>query len=147
MKRRWIIQRLASFLTAAVSTAALPTVALPTAFLPAACSSSTPAPVSGYRILIESHDSLSEHLARALEKRGFDVRRQVVGGGRPTAALVTFIFPSEQAPRSRWFAARLADTRTGTVIASFSVPLDSLAPMPERRATQIADSLTKHLAP
>jgi len=113
----------------------------------AACSSSTPAPVSGYRILIESHDSLPEHLARALEKRGFDVRRQMSGGSRPTVVLVTFTFYSDHAPRGRWFAARLADTRTGAVVASFSVPLDSLSATLEHQANQIADSLSKHLAP
>jgi len=117
------------------------------AVLPTACSSSTPAPVSGYRILIESHDSLPEHLAKTLEQRGFDVRRQVSGGTRPTAALITFVYQSNQAPHGRWFAARLADTRTGAVVASVSVPLDSLGPTPDHQATLIADSLTKHLAP
>jgi hypothetical protein len=86
-------------------------------------------------------------LAKALEKRGFDVRREVSGGNRPTAALITFTFQSKQAPHGRWFAARLADTRTGVVVASISLPLDSLGATPERQATLLADSLTKHLAP
>lgn len=100
----------------------------------------------GYRVMIESHDSLSDDLARALSKRGFSVKRHVSGGGPPTAALVTFEFREVgDAPPVVWLHARMADTRSGTIVAAVSAPLDSLGSTTAARAQSVADSFAAHL--
>ena len=108
--------------------------------LGAACAlfTSHPAsPLQGYRILIEAHDSLSDALAKALAARGFSVRRRIRGGSAPTAALVTFTFRDSTIT---WFHARLADTRSGAIVAAVSVPRDSLGPASATQAKTLADS-------
>jgi hypothetical protein len=114
-------------------------VVLATACLP--FSSGHSSPLSGYRVLVEARDSASEYLAQALARKGFTVRRRVRGGSPPTAALITFTFPAEPPSRELWYAVRLADTRSGTVVAAVSAPLALLAPSPAERAQQLADSL------
>ena len=104
-------------------------------------------PLRGYRVLIESRDSLSEYLASALAARGFTVRRRVRGGEGPTAALVTFVFRKTGPTGATWFNARLADTRSGAVVAAVSAPLDSLGATAAARARSLADSLSARLAP
>ena len=122
-------------------------VAIP-CILAAACvlGRSGQSPLRGYRLVIESHDSLSDDLARALSKRGFSVKRHVSGGSPPTAALVTFEFREVgDAPPIVWFHARMADTRNGTIVAAVSAPLDSLGSTTAARAQSVADSFAAHL--
>jgi hypothetical protein len=106
-----------------------------------------PSPLRGYRVLIESRDSLSDQLARALARKGFTVRRNVRGGSLQTAALVTFTFRELGSTPTIWLHARLADTRSGAVVAAVSVPFDSLGPTPELRARALADSFATRLEP
>jgi hypothetical protein len=105
----------------------------------------TPSPLRGYRVLIETRDSLSDYLARALSRKGFAVRRHVRGGSPPTAALVTFTFQELGDVPTIWFNARLADTRSGAIVAAVSAPLDSLGATNAIRAQSIADSFATHL--
>lgn len=127
-----------------------PSVAVTLYLLVAGCSlgrSRTPPPLRGYRVLIETHDSLSDYLAGALSRKGFKVRRQVRGGNPPTAALVTFTFRELSGTPTIWFNARLTDTRSGAIVAAVSVPLDSLGDTPAIRAQCLADSFAAHLTP
>jgi hypothetical protein len=98
-------------------------------------------------VLIESHDSLSDHLARALSRKGFTVRRHVRGGSLQTAGLVTFTFRELEGTPMIWFHARLADTRSGAIVAAVSIPLDSLGTTADLRARTLADSFAARLAP
>jgi hypothetical protein len=112
----------------------------------AACSHGSPSPLAGHRILIESRDTLSEALAQALARKGFTVRRRVGGGDPPTAALVTFTYPGQSPGSTSWLAARLADTRSGVVLAAVSVPLEGPDSTSQARAEQLADSLAARLS-
>ena len=49
-----------------------------------------PSALRGYEILITRRDSLGQGVAEELRHRGFTVRREVRGGSRPTAYLLTF---------------------------------------------------------
>jgi hypothetical protein len=100
-----------------------------------------PSALRGYEILITRHDSLGRDLARGLERRGFAVRDRVRGGGRPTAYLFVFTFRETDAPGLSWLHVRLADTRTGTIVAAVSLPLDSLDGPLVEHAAAIVDSL------
>lgn len=113
----------------------------------AACGrgSGGPSPLRGYRILITGHDSVSEYLAKALATRGFVVRRQVRGASPPTAALVLFTFRELNGSPETLLEARLADTRSGTVVAAVSLALDSAEHGAARRAEGLADSLGARL--
>jgi len=99
----------------------------------------------GYRVLIEARDSLSDYLASALSHRGFTVGRRFKGGSHPTAALVTFVYTEAGPGPATWFNARLADTRSGVVVAAVTAPLDSLGPTARARAESLADSLAARL--
>jgi len=83
-----------------------------------------PDDVRGYEIVVPGRDSLSLAFAGALKGQGFHVRSTVRGGTRPAAALVHFVF-------QEWHGApivlygRLADTRSGAVVAAAEIPLDS----------------------
>jgi hypothetical protein len=85
-----------------------------------------PSALRGYDILITRRDSLGRELAQGLKRRGFTVRQHVRGGGRATAYLFAFIFRETDPPALTWLHVRLADTRTGVVVAAVSAPLDSL---------------------
>jgi len=104
-----------------------------------------PLPLRGYRVLIEARDSLSDYLASALSHRGFTVGRRIKGGSHPTAALVTFVYTEAGPGPATWFNARLADTRSGVVVAAVTAPLDSLGPTARARAESLADSLAARL--
>ena len=112
------------------------------ALLLAACGGAR-SPLRGYRVLVPARDSLSEALAKALGEKGFTVRREVSGGSPPTAALVTFTFRDST---TTWFAARLADTRTGVIVAAVSLPVDSLGRTSAGQARMLADSIAALLA-
>ena len=105
--------------------------------------SGEPRPLRSYRLLIEGKDSLSDELARELGTRGFAVERHVVGGGPRVAALIWFTFRDPE--DGRFFGLRVADTRTGAVVAAVSLPLDSLG-APPSAARRLGDSLAAHLA-
>jgi hypothetical protein len=100
-----------------------------------------PSALRGYEILITRRDSLGQGVAEGLRHRGFTVRREVRGGSRPTAYLLTFTFQEAEPPALTWLHVRLADTRTGTVVAAVSAPLDSLGATTLDRARAIVDSL------
>ena len=101
----------------------------------AACGASRiPTSLRGYEILVDRRDPQATELARALRESGFRVRGTVRGGSRPTAALVFFTF-SEPGPGTvPWLHLRLADTRTGEIVAAAIVPLDSVGSTPRERA-------------
>ena len=105
-----------------------------------------PDALRGYEILVTSQDSLGRGIAQGLARRGFRVRSRVRGGGRPTAYLVAFIFRETEPPALTWLHVRLADTRTGAIVAAVSAPLDSLGPSAEQRARAIVDSLAANPA-
>src|SRR5205823_1423840 len=73
--------------------------------------------------------------------RWVGVRTRVRGGGRPTAYLFAFIFRETEPPAVTWLHVRLADTRTGAIVAAVSAPLDSLGASAGERARAIVDSL------
>jgi len=100
-----------------------------------------PSALRGYEILITRRDSLGQGVAEGLRHRGFTVRREVRGGSRPTAYLLTFTFQEAEPPALTWLHVRLADTRTGAIVAAVSAPLDSLGPTTPDRARAIVDSL------
>ncbi len=100
-----------------------------------------PSALRGYEILITRRDSLGQSVADALQHRGFTVRREVRGGSRPTAYLLTFTFQEAEPPALTWLHVRLADTRTGTIVAAVSAPVDSLGATTLDRARAIVDSL------
>ena len=116
----------------------------------AACAPSTryerPDALRGYDILVTSHDSLGRGIAQGLARRGFRVRTRVRGGSRPTAYLLAFIFRETDPPALTWLHVRLADTRTGAIVAAVSAPLDSLGPSAAERARAMVDSLAANPA-
>ena len=116
----------------------------------AACAPSTryesPSTIRGYEILITSTDSLARGIAQGLARRGFRVRTRVRGGSRPTAYLLAFIFRETDPPALTWLHVRLADTRTGAIVAAVSAPLDSLGPSAAERARAMVDSLAANPA-
>lgn len=105
-----------------------------------------PSALRGYDILITRRDSLGRELAQGLKRRGFTVRQSVRGGGRATAYLFAFIFRETDPPALSWLHVRLADTRTGVVVAAVSAPLDSLGAGAAEQARAIVDSLARAAA-
>ena len=105
-----------------------------------------PDALRGYEILVTSQDSLGRGIAQGLARRGFRVRTHVRGGSRPTAYLLAFIFRETDPPALTWLHVRLADTRTGEIVAAVSVPLDSLSASAAERARVIVDSLAANPA-
>ena len=105
-----------------------------------------PSTLRGYEILITRQDSLGREIAQGLRRRGFTVRGQVRGGGPPTAYVLTFPFREAEPPGVNWLHVRLADTRTGAIVAAVSMPLDSLGPSATDLARFIVDSLAASAA-
>jgi hypothetical protein len=100
-----------------------------------------PRALQGYDVLVSGRDTVSDAFAAALRDRGFRVRREVRGGGRPTAALIYFTFREPQQSHN-WLHARLFDTRSGVLLGAALVRLDSLGPDARARAALLVDSLT-----
>ncbi len=100
-----------------------------------------PSSLRGYEILITRQDSLGRALAQGLHHRGFSVRDRVRGGSGPTAYLFAFVFRELDPPAVTWLHVRLADTRTGEIVAGVSAPVDSLGATEQDRARTIVDSL------
>jgi hypothetical protein len=105
-----------------------------------------PDALRGYEILVTSQDSLERGIAQGLARRGFRVRTRLRGGGRPTAYLFAFIFRETDPPALTWLHVRLADTRTGAIVAAVSAPLDSLGRNAGERARAMVDSLAANPA-
>lgn len=105
-----------------------------------------PDALRGYEILVTSQDSLERGIAQGLARRGFRVRTRLRGGGRPTAYLFAFIFRETEPPALTWLHVRLADTRTGAIVAAVSAPLDSLGMSAGERARAMVDSLAANPA-
>lgn len=100
-----------------------------------------PTSLRGYEIVITRQDSLGRGIALGLRHRGFTVRDHVRGGGGPTAYLFAFTFRELDPPAVTWLHVRLADTRTGEIVAGVSAPVDSLGATEQDRARAIVDSL------
>ena len=105
-----------------------------------------PDALRGYEIVVTSRDSLERGIAQGLARRGFRVRTRLRGGGRPTAYLFAFIFRETEPPALTWLHVRLADTRTGAIVAAVSAPLDSLGRSAGERARAMVDSLAANPA-
>jgi len=101
----------------------------------------SPSTLRGYEILITRRDSLGQGLAEGLRRRGFTVRQHLRGGSRPTAYLLAFTFQETEPPALIWLLVRLADTRTGAIVAAVSAPLDSLGATTPDHVRAIVDSL------
>lgn len=100
-----------------------------------ACGASRiPTSLRGYEIVVDRRDPQAAELARALREYGLRVRGAVRGGSRPTAALVFFTFRDPGSETVPWLHLRLADTRTGEIVAAAMVPLDSVGSTPRERA-------------
>ena len=103
--------------------------------LGAACGASRiPTSLRGYEILVDRRDPEADEMARALREYGLRVRGAVRGGSRPTVALVFFTFREPGTGTAARLHLRLADTRTGEIVAAGMVPLDSVGPTPRERA-------------
>lgn len=100
-----------------------------------------PSAVRGYDILVTRRDSLGQGIAQGLKRRGFTVRQRVRGGSRPTAYLFAFTFRETDPPALLWLHVRLADTRSGAIVAAVSVPVDSLGESAADQARAVVDSL------
>ena len=100
-----------------------------------------PSALRGYEILITRRDSLGQGLAEGLRRRGFTVRQHIRGGSRATAYLLAFTFRETEPPALTWLVVRLADTRTGAIVAAVSAPLDSLGATTPDYVRAIVDSL------
>ena len=84
----------------------------------------TASPLRAYEIVIRGRDSLSQALSRSFSRAGFTVRDDVRGGGRSAAALVFWRFVDQDGRGG--LQAELADTRRGTLLATASIPADTL---------------------
>ncbi len=100
-----------------------------------------PSSLKSYEILVTRHDSLGRGIAEGLRHRGFSVRDHVRGGSGPTAYLFAFEFRELEPSAVMWLHVRLADTRTGEILAGVSAPIDSLGLTDAERARAIVDSL------
>jgi len=100
-----------------------------------------------YEILVTGRDSVSARVADAFGRRGFRVRAAVRGGSRPTLAYVAFWFnePGEGGGGRPRYYARLADTRTGGILATVVVALDSLGSNLKSRVDSLVTLLTAPL--
>ena len=103
--------------------------------------SRVPEALRGYDIVIEPKDLQSLELAYALRHYGFHVRDRLRGGSRPTAALIYFLYRDPGPGEPMWFHVRLADTRTGAILRTGSVQLDSTGGTPRSRALAAVDAI------
>jgi hypothetical protein len=95
-----------------------------------------PGDVRGYEIVVEGRDTLSRAFARALADAGFTIRPRLRGGNRPAAVLFHFVF-REGPEGPPYLYARLADTRTGRIVAAAEQPLDSVVAAGPRAAALV----------
>lgn len=115
------------------------------AALAAACAPAVryepPAALRGYDIVVTRDDSLGRDLRRELDRRGFRVSTRVRGGSGPTAYLFVFCLRPPGPDAEPWLHVRLADTRSGAVVAAVSAPRAALGATSAAQARAIADSL------
>lgn len=111
--------------------------------LVACATSRVPAHLRGYDILVEAKDEESRALAGAMRDYGFRVRDHVRGGSRPTAVLIHFTFSEPGPGQTVWLHLRLADTRSGVIVAAATIPLDSAVSSVRARA----EAAVRALAP
>jgi len=103
--------------------------------LAAGCATShVPQQLRGYDVVVEGRDEQSLELARAMREYGYHVRQRLRGGSRPTAALIFFTYSDPGPSQSAWLFVRLADTRSGLIVGSGAVALDSLTQTVRARA-------------
>jgi hypothetical protein len=102
--------------------------------------SRVPANLRGYDILVAGTDEQSVELARAMKSAGYHVKTKVKGG-KHTAALIHFTFSDPGPDQAVWLHLRLADTRSGIIIAAGMIPLDSTVPTPRTRAVAAVQTL------
>jgi hypothetical protein len=103
-----------------------------------------PQQLRGYDVVVEGKDEQSLELARAMREYGYHVRQRLRGGSRPTAALIYFTYSEpgpSQPPQPPWLFVRLADTRTGLIVGSGAIALDSLAQTARARANAAVQSI------
>lgn len=112
------------------------------AFVLACASHRIPAAFRGYDILIEPKDEQSVELAREMRGSGYRVREKVRGGSRPTAVLIHFTFSDPGPGEAVWLHVRLADTRSGVILAAATVQLDSATQTARARATAAVQALS-----
>ena len=113
------------------------------ALLVAGCGASrVPKSLRGYDILVQSRDSQSVELARAMRSAGYHVRDRVKGGSRPTAALIHFTFGEPGHEQSTWLHVRLADTRSGVIVGAAAIELDSTTQTLRARAEAIVQTIS-----
>lgn len=93
--------------------------------------------------MVEPKDDQSRALAGAMRDYGFRVRDHVRGGSRATAVLIHFTFSEPGPGQPVWLHLRLADTRSGVIVAEAAIPLDSVGPSPRARA----EAAVRALAP
>ena len=111
--------------------------------LVACAASRVPAHLRGYDIVVEPRDEDSRALAGAMRDYGFRVRDRVRGGSRPTAVLIHFTFSEPGPGQPHWLHLRLADTRSGVIVAAATVLLDSVGTSARARA----EAAVRALAP
>lgn len=111
--------------------------------LTAACGASRiPATLRGYDVLVAGQDSQTVEFARALKSAGYHVRDRVKGGSRPTAALVHFTFRDSGPDQPTWLHVRLADTRSGVIVGTATIALDSTTSTTRARAEAAVQALS-----
>jgi len=103
--------------------------------------SRVPKSLRGYDILVQSRDSQSVELARAMRSAGYHVRDRVKGGSRPTAALIHFTFSEPGPEQPTWLHVRLADTRSGVIVGAAAIELDSTTQTPKARALAVVPAI------
>src|SRR5207247_10422852 len=103
--------------------------------------------IKNYDILISRPDSLSREVGRGLRRRGYTVRTAVRGGGRATAYLLSFTQREPEPGAATWLYVRLADTRTGAIVAAVSAPRDSLGATVRARAGAVVGFPTEPTPP
>lgn len=103
--------------------------------------SRVPATLRGYDILVEPKDEQSIELGRAMKSSGYHVRDRVRGGSRPTAALIHFTFSEPGLGQPTWLHVRLADTRSGVIVGSATIQLDSTLRTSQARAAAVVEAL------
>jgi len=112
------------------------------ALLLAGCGASrVPKSLRGYDVLVQSRDSQSVELARAMRSAGYRVRDRIKGGSRPTAALIHFTFNEPGPDQPTWLHVRLADTRSGVIVGAASIELDSTTQTPKARALAVVPAI------
>lgn len=103
--------------------------------------SRVPATLRGYDIVVEPKDLQSLEFAYVMRRYGFHVRPSVRGGGRPTAVLIYFLYNDAGPDQPRWLHVRLADTRSGAILRSGNVQLDSSLSSTRTRAIAAVQSI------